>query len=239
MKLAARLLVLVVSVTVCGQIIVRYCKHIGGEAGEGATHTHTHTHTRTHAHTSTHEGLIQVMLWSRLASGIRGVLAGSESLPSHKAQEGGGKGRGCAAVRRAAAAGVARVRAGAGSSASGWGWGGGGEQSVGSLTTISHLCLANMAVGTDMREREKMGSPAGTPSESRGLHYCSAGAVSGQPRLSFRGGGRGIREAPHLGCISVSKPGPLESTGSGRQCRRRLPSLGRLSKKNNALIADL
>ena len=129
MKLAARLLVLVVSVTVCGQIIVRYCKHIGGEAGEGATHTHTHTHTRTHAHTSTHEGLIQVMLWSRLASGIRGVLAGSESLPSHKAQEGGGKGRGCAAVRRAAAAGVARVRAGAGSSASGWGVGVGSRRS--------------------------------------------------------------------------------------------------------------
>ena len=78
---AAGLLVLVVSVTVCVQIIVQTL-----QAGEGATHTHARTHSRTHAHTSTHEGLIQVMLWSRLASGSRGVRAGSESHPSHTAQ---------------------------------------------------------------------------------------------------------------------------------------------------------
>ena len=62
---------------------------------------------------------------------------------------------------------------------------GGRQQSVASLTTISHLCLANMAVGTHRRERGKMGSPAGTPSESQGGITAQQGRYLASPTSPF------------------------------------------------------
>ena len=125
MIFAGGLLVLVdVSDSGCGD----YLSDIANKSAARQARTqHTHTHTRTRAHTNTHEGLIQGMLWSTLASESRGVRAGSESLPSHTVQRGGG-GRGCVATRSSWS------RAGAGRC---WifclrvGWGGGGEAAVG------------------------------------------------------------------------------------------------------------
>ena len=164
MIFAGGLLVLVdVSDSGCGD----YLSDIANKSAARQARTqHTHTHTRTRAHTNTHEGLIQGMLWSTLASESRGVRAGSESLPSHTVQRGGG-GRGCVATRSSWS------RAGAGRC---WifclrvGWGGGGEAAVG---RVPHH-LAN-------------GIPCWDPLREPGGHCRSAGAVSSLLHISFRG----------------------------------------------------